>query len=113
VELEHVLWLGGSPCAGKSTIAKRLAERFSMNLYYADDHFERHCQVATKDYPTLYQISRLTGDEVWLIPAKEQFERAVQLYREEFDFVLEDIRIVSQPVIAEGAALLPECVAPF
>jgi 2-phosphoglycerate kinase len=113
MKLAHVFWLGGSPCAGKSTLANRLAERFSMNLYHADDHFERHCQLATKDYPTLHQISRLTGDELWLIPAKEQFERAVQLYREAFDFVFEDLQTITQPVIAEGAALLPERVVPL
>jgi dephospho-CoA kinase len=112
-EFERVLWLGGSPCTGKSTVAKRLAERFGLSLYHADDSFERHCQKATERYPTLHTINRLAPDEVWLIPVERQFMREVQLYREEFDFVQGDLRTIKQPVIAEGAALLPECVAPF
>jgi uridine kinase len=113
INLEHVLWLGGSPCAGKSTIAKHLAETFKLNLYHADNHFERHCKLATWEHPTLQHISHLTADELWLLPVVKQVERAVQLYYEEFDFVQADLRKFAHPVIAEGAALLPERVAPL
>jgi adenylylsulfate kinase-like enzyme len=30
--MNDVLWLGGSPCAGKSTVAGVLARRFGLDL---------------------------------------------------------------------------------
>jgi uridine kinase len=113
MKLERMFYLGGSPCAGKSTIAKHLAEKFELRLYHADDHFERHCQLATHTQPSLQTIRQLSGDEIWLIPVTKQVERALNLYHEEFDFIQKDLQTLKKPLIVEGAALLPEHVAPL
>ncbi len=41
--------------------------------------------------------------------------RELAFYREEFEMVVEDLLVMPRytPIIAEGAALLPECVAPL
>ena len=36
--LSHVYWIGGSGCAGKSTIAKKLAAQYHLAIYHCDDH---------------------------------------------------------------------------
>ena len=59
------------------------------------------------------KLRSLTTDEIWLIPAQEQFEREVALYREEFTHILQDIADLPKPLLLEGAALLPEMVAPL
>ncbi|MEU8662863.1 hypothetical protein [Actinoplanes philippinensis] len=35
-------WIGGSPCAGKSTVAGRIAGRRGVPVYSCDDAFDRH-----------------------------------------------------------------------
>ena len=35
--LGHVYWIGGGSGAGKSTIARRVAERHGLHLYATDD----------------------------------------------------------------------------
>ena len=57
----------------------------------------------------------MTWDEVWMRPVDVLVTRELAFYREEFEMVLEDLSAMSRstPIIAEGAALLPECVAPL
>jgi shikimate kinase len=35
--MRSVLWLGGPPCAGKSSVARLLAERFALDVVHVDD----------------------------------------------------------------------------
>ncbi len=39
---QRALWLGGSACAGKSTVAEIVAQRFDLALYRWDEHFAAH-----------------------------------------------------------------------
>jgi hypothetical protein len=45
--LAHVLWLGGAPDAGKTTVARALARRFGLRLYLLDDAQPAHWARAT------------------------------------------------------------------
>jgi replication-associated recombination protein RarA len=42
--MPNVLWLGGSPCAGKTTIARMLAEKYGLRLYHFDRHEPDHIE---------------------------------------------------------------------
>jgi hypothetical protein len=57
----------------------------------------------------------MTWDEVWMRPLDTLVTRELAFYREEFELLIEDLLTMprSTPIIAEGAALLPECVAPL
>lgn len=39
-KLKNVFWLGGSPCAGKSSISEILANRFDLEVYQVDKALE-------------------------------------------------------------------------
>src|SRR4051794_31012591 len=41
-DLKHVFWLGGSSCAGKTSIARLLAAAHGLLVYSCDDAFEAH-----------------------------------------------------------------------
>ena len=41
-DLAHVLWIGGAPDAGKTTVARLLAERRRWQWYHCDSHAESH-----------------------------------------------------------------------
>ncbi len=57
----HVYWIGGSPAAGKSTIARRLAERYGLRLYVTDDVMREHAGRCTAvEAPFLERFRRWT-----------------------------------------------------
>ena len=39
-----VVWVGGAPAAGKSTVARALARRYGLRLYGADTRTEFVCE---------------------------------------------------------------------
>lgn len=113
-DLSHVYWIGGSPCAGKSTIAQTLADRYNLHYYQCDSWFDAHQQCANPDQqPLLHKLTGMSCDELWLPPVAEQVAREIAIYREEFAMILADLAALprTQPILAEGAALLPAFVA--
>lgn len=36
--LDHVYWICGGPCGGKSTMTNLLSSKWDMNYYSSDDH---------------------------------------------------------------------------
>lgn len=115
-QLSHVLWIGGSPCAGKSSISELLADRYGFQVYHCDDAYDDHLRRATPGkHPLMFQAGKSTCDEVWMHPIDFLVERKLAFYREEFEMVVEDLRSLpgSTPILVEGSALLPERVVPF
>ncbi len=109
--LAHVTWLGGSPCAGKSTIADRIAAEHDMTVYRCDDAFFAHAERLTPESrPVFSRLAQASPDEVWLRPVRQQIDEEIELYREEFPMIIEDLLSLpsDRPLIAEGAALMPE-----
>jgi hypothetical protein len=109
--LSNVYWIGGSPCAGKSTVADALAAFSGLPIYRCDDAYERHRDLIDPEgYPVFYRLSRASCDDLWMRPVAQQVAESLALYREEFPLILADLVELagSGPVLAEGAALLPE-----
>ena len=114
--LSHVFWIGGSPCSGKSSITAILAERFGLQMYHLDDEYTRHlAQAVPQRHPLLYAAKGASWDDVWMHPVATLTAREIAFYREEWEMVVEDLLAmpVSSPILAEGAGLLPQCVAPL
>src|SRR5262245_19827891 len=68
-DLAHVLWIGGAPDAGKTTIARLLAERHRWQWYSCDSHTQRH--IARSDptqLPATYAKFGKSIDERWVLP---------------------------------------------
>lgn len=106
-------WIGGSPCAGKSSVAELLAVRYNLIYYRCDDHFTRHAERALPG-TTLSQLRSIDGGTFFMRPPAELLQVEQEAYREEFEMILQDVGelTTSHPVLVEGAALLPELVAP-
>ena len=110
----RIYWLGGSPCAGKSSVADLLAERYGLTVYRCDDAYFRHIQICNpQDQPTLHAITSMSWDEIWMRPVDVQVMAEFEIYREEFPLILDDLRHLPEdrPILVEGAACLPELVA--
>ena len=115
-KFSHVYWLGGSPCSGKSSVAEILVERFGLTYYKCDDAFDRHAQQVTAvSHPTFHKITNMNWNDIWMRPVATQVAEEIEIYREELDMILADLAKMgtSKPILAEGAALMPEIVMPL
>lgn len=111
-----IYWIGGSACAGKSTLARRLAEKYSLVLYACDEHYEDHLRrIIEEAQPAMYRVSRMTMNEAFYTrDIAEQLDTYIECLREDFSYVLSDLGIRGEgPVVVEGNQLLPELVAPL
>ncbi|WP_238323037.1 hypothetical protein [Gorillibacterium massiliense] len=108
-----IYWIGGSPCSGKSSIAEKLASEYDLTYYRCDDAMDRHFARCRPDrHPVMHKLKSMNSGQLFSRPVQEQVEDELAFYREEFAMILEDIRELpaGRPVLAEGAALLPEKV---
>ena len=111
-----IYWIGGSACAGKSTLARQLAEKYKLALYACDEHYEDHLQRITPEgQPAMYRVSRMTFNEVFFTrDIAEQLRTYTECLREDLAYVLNDLAGLDDgPVVIEGNQLLPSLVAPL
>jgi 2-phosphoglycerate kinase len=115
--LRHVYWIGGGPGGGKSTIARRLADRYRLHLYLTDDAMHDHADRSTAaDAPYLEQFKAMNMDERWLTRSPETMLETFHWFRGEgFDLIVEDLLRLpaGTRVVAEGFRLLPHLVKPL
>ncbi len=114
--LTDVFWIGGSPCSGKSTIAELLTVKYTFTYYNCDEAYSSHVSRCRPELqPIMTKVKQLSLDELFSRPVDQQVIETIQFYQEEFEFIREDVKSLSssQPILVEGAALLPHLVAPF
>ena len=113
-KLENVFWLGGSPCAGKSSISEIIASRYGLDVYHVDEAFEVHAQrFDPVRQPTLTKWLASSWDQRWMQSADKLVQEVIACYQEHFTLILEDVFALpkGRPLLVEGTALLPRLVA--
>ncbi len=115
--LQHVHWIGGGSGAGKTTVARRLADEYSMKLYDTDEVMGDHARrCAPADAPFLSQFVAMDMDERWVNRSPAAMLDTLRWFRGEgFDLIVEDLLRLprEQRVLAAGLRLLPRLVAPL
>lgn len=109
-----MFWLGGSPCAGKSSVSEVLARRFALDVYHVDEAFDRHVLgLDPARQPALAAWYASSWDERWMRPPGDLLRNVIPCYGEHFALILNDILTTPgrKPLLVEGAALLPRHVA--
>ncbi|MCA9838379.1 MAG: hypothetical protein KC422_15795 [Trueperaceae bacterium] len=105
------IWLGGSPCSGKSGLADRLARELGLAVYHADDYFYHHASLASSG-STLARLASLSPEAIFLRDHETMLADFIAAGQDEFPFILADLAKKSDnTVIIEGCALLPHWVA--
>ena len=116
-QLQHVYWIGGGSAAGKSTIARRLAEEHAFRVYATDDVMTDHAHKSTpEDSPLLHTFMAMDMDERWVNRSPETLLETFHWFQGEgFNMIVEDLlQLPREPgVIAEGFRLLPRLVKPL
>jgi hypothetical protein len=115
--MRHVYWIGGGSGAGKSTIARRLADRHGWRLYATDDVMGEHARRTTPDEaPLLHEFMALDMDERWVNRSPETMLETFHWFRGEgFGLIVEDLLRMPRErcVVVEGFRLLPHLVRPL
>jgi cytidylate kinase len=112
--LAHVLWIGGGPQAGKTTLSRLLAGKWDLRIYNIDWHAVR--EHAGRPGTAVAAFQRLSMDERWAVPsADELLERSITIWQDGFALVVEDLLALprSRTIVAEGPGAFPWCVAPL
>jgi len=110
----HMSWIGGATDAGKSTVAKKLAERHGLQVYHYDRHDQAHLEQLGRSKPEYSRFLAASLDERWVYPEpQELFQRALQTAQDRFPLVIEDLAALPYPpgIVVEGFGLLPELLA--
>jgi len=112
-ELDHALWIGGATGAGKTTVARRLAQRWGLRIYGSDNwtwvHRDRAIAAGVE---AAIKFESLTPEQRAASPVEER--TAMWLGNERAAMVVDDVRALprSPLVVAEGGVVSPALVAP-
>ncbi|MGA5901106.1 hypothetical protein [Streptomyces venetus] len=115
--LGHVYWIGGGSGAGKSTVARTLADRHGWRLYATDDVMPEHARRTTpEEAPLLHDFLAMDMDERWVNRSPgTMLETFHWFHGEGFGLIVEDLLAMGREtcVVVEGFRLLPHLVKPL
>jgi len=112
--LGHVLWIGGGPQAGKTTLSRLLAGKWDLKIYNIDWHAVRDHELRPR--PLVVPFQRMSMDERWALPYPDELAaRSIAIWEEGIALVLDDLLGLpnSRTIVAEGPGAFPWCVAPL
>jgi 2-phosphoglycerate kinase len=114
---DNIYWIGGGSCAGKSTIARRLAAQHGWHVYATDDVMAEHARRSTpEDAPLLHRFMAMDMDERWLNRSPQTLLETFHWFQGEcFNMIVEDLLSLprERAVIVEGFRPLPRLVKPL
>jgi 2-phosphoglycerate kinase len=103
-------WIGGSTCAGKTTISNILSEKFGFTVYHCDEHLRKHIELSNiNEHPNLNKAYKISWNEVLSMSVEEYLKWSIGLFTEEFEMILEDLRNLNfnRPALVEGVGIFP------
>ncbi|MBO4458414.1 MAG: hypothetical protein J5802_11910 [Butyrivibrio sp.] len=107
---KRILFIGGSPCSGKSTVAERISKEYGACYFKVDDFLDEFTKIAAgKGKPICKQVVKMTSDEIWMRDPNLQCDEEILIYEEISDLVFEKLEQTdSDFIVTEGAAYTPD-----
>lgn len=113
--MSDTYWIGGAPCAGKTTISHIIAQEFGWHVYHVDRHIESYLQRATPDAQPHLTAYKKMGLQTFLRqPPTDQLTQLQAMHAEQAPFMHADIAAlqadatIQGPILIEGATLIPQ-----
>ena len=106
-------WLGGSTCAGKTTISNALSVKYGVTVYHCDEYLVKHIEKSNaQKHPNLNNIAKTSWNDILSMNVEEYIKWTTGSFREEFDMILEDLYQLpdDKPILVEGINLLPKLI---
>lgn len=103
-------YIGGSPCAGKSTVAELLAKGCGLTYFKVDDFLEKYMeQGAAEGRPACQRAAQMSAEQTWMRAPEIQCQEEFEIYEEIFEYILADLDRIDgeNGIITEGAAYVP------
>ena len=111
--MNHIYYIGGSPCCGKSTIAEKISEIYGFQYFKADDFLSTFIEMGGKEGDEwLKRISEMSLDQLWLRNPVELNHEEHITYEKLFPYFITELEKLNNntPIITEGAAFLPNLI---
>lgn len=94
--MTNIFYIGGSQCCGKSTVAEEISKKYNLYYFKVDNFLEKYIQMgATAGKPICVKQVNMTPEEIWMRNPEEQNIEELQFYDEIFEFIVEDIKRIS------------------
>ena len=106
-----IYYIGGSPCAGKSSVAEILSQKYGLYYFKVDDFLDGYMRAgARKGHPICGKAVRMNAEQTWMREPLLQCREELAIYREIFEFVTADLKRIAWKggIITEGTAYLPK-----
>lgn len=117
--LAHVLWIGGPPDGGKTSIAQLLARCHGLQVYHFDRHEPSHfARADPARHPALHAAhpDRLDAEARWLGSSPEVMASdTIASWTERCAMAFDDLLALpaTPRIIAEGQGFFPATIAPL
>ena len=91
--MRHVYWIGGASGSGKSTIARRLADKHGLRLYSTDEAMSDHAhRWRPEDCPNLTEWVKMSMDQRWVDRSPQTMLETFHWFQGEgFGLIIEDL----------------------
>ncbi len=101
--LKNVLFVCGTACGGKTTMAKMLAQKHNFYLYDMDKMYDKHRNIADEQYQPDMCYHMKNFHEQWTRPIEEQARWNMSTLNEQTEMVIIDLMKLSenQRVVAD------------
>ncbi|XCP86987.1 hypothetical protein ABXS75_09435 [Roseburia hominis] len=84
----NIYYIGGSPCAGKSSVAEILSQKYGLYYFKVDDYLDGYIQAgAQRGYPICKKTVGMNAEQIWMREPWLQCREELDIYREIFEFV--------------------------
>lgn len=114
--MTRIYWMGGAPCAGKTTISHIISQEFGWHIYHVDRHIEKYLHRAIENaHPALTAYKKMGLQKFLLQTPQAQLDHVIAMHHEQATFMHADIAELTEdietPILVEGATLIPDDIA--
>lgn len=111
--MSKIYFVGGSPCAGKSTICEIISKKYNLYYYKFDDYLDDYMKLAAKNNKPLCKKNiAMNAEQIWMREPLIQSQEEFGIYEEIFKNLINDLKKIKcdKDIITEGCAYIPRLV---